>query len=495
MTAAGYADAVSRQPTVAPRPTWPQLVVAALVFAWGVYQAFWNLGARNRGGDEPVYTEAGWQYVHGDFAMNREHPPTAKYLFGIAELVSGHGVIGPRAVVAAMVVLGGAVVLWWLRSEIGWWGGLAAAGLWMLTTRGIPGDDGLRIDRSAIIDPVMVFFAITAFATAWRWIRTRHVGWIALSGALMAMSVTSKVSTVVLLPVFLVLPILFRRWRDLLVGGAVWVGAFVVVAAGLYLPMGARSAIRYMVTFQHQHDVTGHLTQVAGVTYVHPPWWANAWFTVQGMGLPLVVVLVVGVLAALVVRPDRLVVVLVSALALLAAFYLGYAHVALAYYYYAWTWLLVVIAAIGYARLARLRPRALTLPVSLAAMAVAAVGATSLSVHVWQSRPEGIARVPQVLRTSAPKGGDVLVASLSPSDYTTYLGSRGTMDATSAPFSAIVVGSDTRFPLTPAEQAVLHDDRRDFRVRHLDDITVWIPDGLIVARNGALSVTEPAGSH
>lgn len=464
--------------TIAPN-SYFAFAALALVFLWGIYQSFWNLGARDINGDEQTYVQAGWQYVHGRFALNQEHPPTAKYLFGLAQLVVGQGVVGPRAVVAGLIVLGGAVIFWWLRREVGWWGALLATGLWMLGPRGVPDSDGLRIDRSATIDPVMVVFALAAFATGWRWIRTERWYWAAASGVLMAASVTSKVSTLVLLPAFLILPMLFRRWRTMLWGGLVWTGAFAVTAIAVYAPLGFH-AVHYMLSFQSQHNQEGHLTSVAGTTYTHAPWWANLWFMVQGMGLPFVIVLAVGVVAALVIRPDRLTVWLAVSLALILGFYLGYADVALAYYYDAWTGLVSVLAGVGYARLATMRPRLVGLPVVAAAVVVALFASAGVAATVWRARPTGIARVPALLRREAPPGGVPLVAGLSPSVYAPYLGSRATMSDAQGPYSAIIDGTDPRFPLTPKERAVLSADRADFRRYRLDDVTLWVPDGLIV---------------
>ena len=79
---------------------------------------------------------AGWDYVHGDFTQNLEHPPTAKYLYGLAQLVFGQGILGPRLVVSLMAFAAGIILLLWLRTEVGWWAGLAAAGVWWITPRG-----------------------------------------------------------------------------------------------------------------------------------------------------------------------------------------------------------------------------------------------------------------------------------------------------------------------------------------------------------------------
>ena len=104
----------------------------------GVYQCLWNPAGQNIAGDEYIYAKAGWLYVHGDFAHNWEHPPTAKYIFGIAQVVVGHGTIGPRLVVGVMVLAGGVILLLWLRVAVGWWVGLTAAALWWITPRAAP---------------------------------------------------------------------------------------------------------------------------------------------------------------------------------------------------------------------------------------------------------------------------------------------------------------------------------------------------------------------
>lgn len=53
-----------------------RLTIASLVVIAALYQCFWNLAGSNITGDENIYLQSGWQYVHGDFTANREHPPT-----------------------------------------------------------------------------------------------------------------------------------------------------------------------------------------------------------------------------------------------------------------------------------------------------------------------------------------------------------------------------------------------------------------------------------
>ncbi len=73
---------------------------AAVVLA-ALFVAYWHVGRQRTDVDEDVYVRAGWQYVHGVFTLNLEHPPTAKFLFGLAELVVGSPTtLGPRIVAA-----------------------------------------------------------------------------------------------------------------------------------------------------------------------------------------------------------------------------------------------------------------------------------------------------------------------------------------------------------------------------------------------------------
>ncbi|MDY1006178.1 ArnT family glycosyltransferase [Curtobacterium sp. CFBP9011] len=463
-----------------------RITALVLLAVAAAYQCFWRIGSANIGGDEATYVKAGLAYVHGQFDQNREHPPTAKYLFGLAQLIGGPGALAPRVLVASLVVLGAAVMFVWLRAEVGFWSGFAAATLWTLTPRGGAGE---RLDRVALLDPVMVFFAITALFAIWMWIRTDRWWWVPLSAVLMAASVTSKVSTLVLLPVFVLAPVLFGRWRALLVAAVVWGATFVVAVVALYAPMGMRSAVLYMLTFQEGQNETGHLVSLAGRTYQFAPWWANWWFLLHGVGTPVVVVLAVGVLLAFVVRPDRFVVFLVAPLLLLVVFYSVVAEIALPTYYAAWMPFIVMLAAVGIGRLVQLRPWWLTSAVAVVLVGVAVLGSLSTASTIWESRSTGVARLLPLLRHEGVRQGKVFFGAITPSDYDQYVGDRGVRDVVDAPFVAIVVGHDRRFPLPAEVQELLAHERASFDRVRLDGVVAWIPDGEIVrTQDGGLTV-------
>ncbi len=463
--------------------------VAAVVLVWALYQCFWNIGGPNITGDEDIYLRAGWQYVHGDFSFNREHPPTAKYLFGLAQLVAGQGPIGPRVLVALLTFGVGIALYGWLRRELGYWGALLAAALWWLTPRG---GAGPRVDRLALLDPVMTAFAVLAVATAWVWIRGDR-WWLApVSGALMALSVTSKVSTVVLLPAFLLLPVLFRAWRRLLVGGAMWAVAFGIVFLVSYVPMGVRSAIRYMIDFQEGQNTLGHPITIGGTVYRFAPWWANLHFMEAGTGALLLVVLAVGVVAALGIRPDRLVAYVGVVLALLVGFYVVVAKIALPTYYSAWMPFLLVLAAIGLARLPRVpvrRAAPVATALSLVVVLSLVVPSVRLSQDIARQHPTGIALLGDYLDAQRVPDGKILFVSATPGLFVPYVAERGTTRADQGPYVAIVVGNDRRFPPSGAVTQLFATERSRFSVAEVGGLQVWLPkDGRVVLQSGALTV-------
>ncbi|WP_042726477.1 hypothetical protein, partial [Curtobacterium sp. B8] len=95
-----------------------QAVALAVVAGAGLFVAFWHLGAQTPHVDEFTYAGAGWQYVHGLLTANLQHPPTAKDLYGVAQLVLGKGVGSARVGAAAASFATGVVLYLWLRRPV-----------------------------------------------------------------------------------------------------------------------------------------------------------------------------------------------------------------------------------------------------------------------------------------------------------------------------------------------------------------------------------------
>lgn len=453
--------------------------------AWGCFQCFWNLGTQNVSYDERLYDNAGWAYLHGDFGLNREHPPTAKYLFGLAQALAGRDILAGRIVVALAVLAGGVILLFWLRLELGWGPAVLAAGLWWVMPRG--GFD-VRQDRAAMLDPMMTLFLIAALAAAWMWMRSGRWWWLPFSAVAMALSVTAKAPTLMVLPAFLLLPLLCRRWQAFAIGGPIWAIVFATTVAALYAPMGIPGAIADMIAFQSAHDAAGHSIDIFGHLYQFAPWWANLWFFADGVSPPLTAVLCLGLVLGVVLRPGPLVGFIGSALLLLLVFFVGIARVALNTYYYPMTVLVLVVAVVGYTRLAPMCRRSVFAVILAAAVVLAAIASAVLSAQIAQIRPTGIARLAATLQQDQPHTGNILFQSLSPFWYLSYFPDTGTASLDGQPFRAIVVGQDARLPVDPQVAALLARDPGSFEHITLDDLQVWIPRGVVTTKVGVLSV-------
>lgn len=75
----------------------------------------------------------------------------------------------------------------------------------------------------------------------------------------------------------------------------------------LYAPVGLGRGFLHMLEFQSEHGATGHTIRLLGHEYQLAPRWANFVYFAQGTSRWLVLVLVIGRVAAFVSRPDRLV--------------------------------------------------------------------------------------------------------------------------------------------------------------------------------------------
>ncbi|QSB23825.1 phospholipid carrier-dependent glycosyltransferase [Curtobacterium sp. 24E2] len=478
------------------------VVVAALVFA------YWHVGRQRVDVDEDVYVVSGWEYLHGVFIRNLEHPPTAKYLFGLAEVVLGApGPLGPRYVAATASFGTGLIFFLWFRRSVGFWAALITAALWWLTPRanGIAWSDpgsgvATRMDRTALLEPVMVFFAVAAMYAAWRWINgsdRRRWFWASASGLLLALSVTSKVTSAVLVIAIIALPILFRRWSDLLTGGLIAAGTFVIAFVLLYAPVGFERGFLHMLQFQTEHSTTGHTIELLGREYQFAPWWANFVYFSQGTSRWIVLVLIIGLVAAFVFRPDRLVAYLSIGLGVQVAF-LTSSDVALAHYYYAWMPLLIALAGVGFGRAgwparspgrrqATLRVAGVGLVLLLAVAPVVRLGAA-----VAHARPAGIARLDAELRARGVDGGTILFGGYNFVAWKPYFFPRGTWEPDADDITAVVQGVDSRFPMKPGVSSFLRAHRDDLEYFTVDELQVWIPKGGALQERGGVLEPSPA---
>lgn len=423
------------------RSRFVRAVAFAVVVTVGLFQSFWHLGRANINPDEGIYLQAGREYLRGDFHFNREHPPTAKWIYGYAQAFLGANLTSGRLAAAGIAFLAGFVILIWLRKELGWWWAVLATGFWWTLPRAVA-ETGVKIDRFAILEPFMVSFAILAVALGWWWFR-RPTWWTAaLAGAAMALSVTSKVSTAFLVFSFAYLLIRLavrdRAIKKAVVGFIAYAAALAGVAVAVWAPLNMVTAIQYMVAFQARQKAGGHNVVVAGTTTAHPPWWANLWFTEQGLGPWLVIALCVAALFAFVPRPSELSVYLGVASAVLLIFYCGIAGNALPSYYYVWVWLLFVLATMGLRNLWGFRIRRrhgpvrhgsdvrrggrwILRPLVLVVLVIALVSATSTTVAIAHVQRTGFGRAAAVLEAHGVKPINIIETGYASWEFNPYL--------------------------------------------------------------------------
>ena len=342
-----------------------QFAVAAAGL-WAAYANLWRFRFPSVASDEPTYSIAAWRYIHGDNALpplgggtnthNFEHPPLAKYLFGLAQLPVGHPSIPADRIVGGCCTLAVAVVVAvWIGRAAGRWTGLIAGlGLAVLPMR-VSGLD-FRFGRYGMLTPVAEVFMVASIAAAWVWFRRSGRtawAWTLATGVFVGLASAAKENGFLGALGVVVLGVAWsaRQPRELLirVGQALAaIVASIVVFLACYLPLGHPiAALRFLLSFQWQQSHVGHLVPVAGRLTMHPPWWSLLWFAAHGLGYVMVNASLLSCLAAVVLRRDRLVAWCLAALAGPLIFHMFIAGVVLPYYWVLWMPAYVALTALG----------------------------------------------------------------------------------------------------------------------------------------------------
>jgi 4-amino-4-deoxy-L-arabinose transferase-like glycosyltransferase len=175
--------------------------------------------------DEQVNSAYGLEYVHGNLTGNQQHPFLAKYFIGVAQLLLGTERLWVVRLPSALAGLGtGVLLLLFARRVAGFWVGLLAFLLWtVLPHRAdvVYGSNLIKIERLAILEPLMVFFMVLALYVGWRWSETGTWKWPLLAGVALGLAVASKATGVLIIPVVVIGAILIRgvSWRSVGQGG------------------------------------------------------------------------------------------------------------------------------------------------------------------------------------------------------------------------------------------------------------------------------------
>ncbi|MCU1655880.1 MAG: phospholipid carrier-dependent glycosyltransferase [Pseudonocardiales bacterium] len=469
--------------------------IGVVVAFWTVFQNFWNLSRPSSLVDEVGYARSGAWYMHHGMPssvfggrlpaiLNLEHPPLAKLMFGLAQIVFGSASItSDRIVAATCTVAAAAIAAVWIARIAGPWTGLLAGALIGLLPMSVT-PQLVRFGRDGMLDPVACAFVVAYLAILWEWwrqpARTRRA-WVlaALGGAAVGLATASKENGFLAAVVPIVLVVAVARGaaavRALQALTAVVVAGAVFMAS--YLPLGDPiSGIRYLVHFQTRHSAAGHIVFVDGHYTLHQPWWANFWFAEQGLGAPATVAVLGTAIAAVVLRRDQIVAWCLAALVGPVVFHCVLASVTLPFYWAMWMPPLLVLSALGVVELVR-RASAASWPgvVRLGSVAAAVAAAVLFAVAgvgqtgtVATLRREGPDAVPAV-RATLHLSGTVLIAGLTSLAVSDYVPSaQGRIPASLAEVDTIVLGRGRpacRAPSDPAIRALVHVNAATGRLR------------------------------
>lgn len=379
----------------------PASLVGLALFTYG-----WRLTTSDWLVDETTYARAGRAYLDGHLGLNLEHPPLAKYLFGLAQQVHP-GLLAVRLVAALCGLVLTALVYLALTHLAGRRWAQVGTVLWLVLPHGPGGPPGspggvVQLDRFAMLDVVATTLGMLALVLAWRWAQQPGLGAALLVGAVWGLAVGAKLPALLLGPALagaVLLPAVRPPSRLLLrqAGGAC--AAAVTSYLLLFAPQGGNAwrAALQPVSRQLGHAETGHAVLLAGSVHVDAPWWAHLYYAWHDNG-PLVACLTgVLLLAAVALHRPRRVLAPLWLAVLVPLVVLSLSPVALPYYSFLWAPPVVVLAALGLRALWDRQRR-------LGALAVLLVGVVGAQ-HLWAlatTQPGPYARMGCALDTLHP---------------------------------------------------------------------------------------------
>ena len=418
---------------------------SAVILLWALFLNCFRLGTPDIQTDEPTYAKAAWRYVHGRVgpplggtrafnSANFQHPPLAKWFFGLAQLAAGHeSVLADRVVAAAATVLTGTVLAVWVGRAAGRWAGLLAGALVVLLPEAAQ-TTNLRFGRYGELDPVAELFVAVYLLLMWEWFsrRGRRAWLFAVASGIAIGAAGASKENGFLAAVVPVLVCILASWREpvqlarRLGQASLAILASLVTLLVTYAPFGSPlQRIRYLIAFQTAHSSDGHLAGFAGRVSWHPPWWANLWFAAHSMGAGVTIFVLASVALACVLRRDRLVGFCLAALAGPVIFHCFIARVAQPHYWTLWGPPLFALAAIGAGEAARrLRAMALPAPLKVGAVALALLTPVLASASLTRRTATITSYGPEVLGSVLAQHrltGPVLASGLYSYQFRYYL--------------------------------------------------------------------------
>jgi 4-amino-4-deoxy-L-arabinose transferase-like glycosyltransferase len=323
------------------------------------YVALANISVADYSPDEFVYANCGTQLATTSTFCNAGHPPLAKMWFGLFEWLFGSSIHVARFANGVVAILTAVLVYLLIRHLANWKWALVGAALWGLSpqvgTNGSAADLVIRISRYAFLEPMLCLFIVLALYGGVRWAEGGSRWWVALCTVGAVGSMMSKEIGFVITPILLGVGAATCWWSDrrrILSDLGVVVSSGLAVVVLIFSAFGPRGGYHDFIAFAHalthndglvgQSIFNGHL-------YTPPPWWLSLRYGEMGVGAPLALAIMVGVVLALSLPRTRLIASYCVATSVVTVMALILSAREINFYWLAWEPPLVIAAVAGWA--------------------------------------------------------------------------------------------------------------------------------------------------
>ena len=389
--------------------TGRQVAAACAIAAVGGFDLLFRLGAPDWSTDELAYRDSGWSSFHGgSFLANPEHPPLAKHIVGVFEILFGRSETPVRMSAVVAGVLTGVFLALIARRVAGNWAALATAAVWFA----LPHPADLKLERFALLDVFMAMFTTLAILCVVHWSVSRTWRWVVATGIAVGLATACKLPGALAyapVGVFVVVRGRFsvRSWLQLSALTAAGVGAFVAA----YIPAVRQMPhqVGYMIAFQGRQRTQGHPVLVGGHVYRHPPWWTQLRWQWDASWVLALCYLAVVVFAVVIARRDPDMALLVGVLVTTFGFFAFVSGNILGQYPYAWAPVLAVITG-------------LTLREMAGRGGLVRVGALVIALALVVPAAQLIVRTASIRRTDYAAAAELLRARVGPAPSVVVVG-------------------------------------------------------------------------